>query len=270
MSKQVENEDFISASELESSLSSVADLQDDEALSKKLGERSEPSMTDPKWSDFVVGHFVDGETDKEGNPFVAGLRRVARLLLGPILVSKASVVQAPSIIPGSLRDLQVATVEYNITIMWCRDLENGLEAYPVEFCDVADVYVGNTDPEYARYASATAATRAEARCLRKALMLQRVVAAEEKTKVPLEDSGISGIISTTQINFIDTLCKRCSIDVMKFVRSGKIKYEYIQDIPFKEAAKMVEHLSKLQREPALVSKEIKGYKKDWRNDESAR
>ena len=49
------------------------------------------------------------------------------------------------------------------------------------FCDVADSWEGNTDDMFCVYSTATAATRAEGRALRKALRL-RVVAAEEVTK----------------------------------------------------------------------------------------
>ncbi len=234
-------------------------------VTEKL-EKNAPDMSSAGWQDFVMGQFARDEMDDKGNPFVAGLRRVARKLLGPILDSSAHVVQAPTVLTGfeSTNLLQPATVEYSITFLWCKFDHDEQVPYNVRFTDVADAYYGNTAPEYARYPSSMAATRAEARCLRKALQLKKVVGAEETTTVDVEDSGVSGLIGMSQINFINVLCQRIDVDVVKYINSGTTKYSSIEEVPYLVAQKMVEHLSSLQNNLNKIKPEIKGYSKDWR------
>jgi hypothetical protein len=253
----------------ESSILSLADL---DAQEKKLvpvepeeeeeEAKPEPKMTDPEWSDFVMSQFADNETSLDGNPFVAGLRRVARKVLGPVITSRSRIVQAPSLLPGGDTRLQPAVVEHTL-IFLCTRVESGMAAYEMEVTDVADVYFGNCEGEYARFASSTAATRAEARAYRKALLLNRV-AEEEKTLVPLEDAGVDGCITKTQINFIDILCKRNNVNVMKLVNSGKKKYDDIKEVPSTTGAKIVEYLSGLQNDQTKVTEAMKGYDGTWR------
>jgi hypothetical protein len=213
----------------------------------------------------AVGHAAlrRGRAGPDGNPMVHGLRRVARLLLGPVLYSGAHVCQAPSYAPGfeKLGILQPAVVSYTVKILMCRP-DDPWSRYEVTFKDAADVYFGNTDPDYARHATATAATRAEARCLRKALQLKSV-AAEEKTLVPTFEAAQDGMIIPTQVNFLNVLCHRNNINVMKFVNMGKTKYDRVEDIPYGTAALMVEHLSGFQNDPTKVPDAIRGYDKNW-------
>lgn len=224
----------------------------------------EPLMSDPEWSNFVMGHFVDDELDKDGKPLVHGLRRVVRKLLGPVLESEPDVIQCPAFIPGNerLTLLQPAVVKHRVRVLMCR-LESGMSAaYPITFAEVADVYFGNTDPNFVRYATAMASTRAEARCLRKMLQL-RCVASEETTNLPVEDASVDGFITPTQVTFLNVLCKRCDIDLMKFISSGKNQYTRVQDVPFARAVKMVEVLSGYQTDPSKIPDNIKGYDSCW-------
>lgn len=261
----------------EEEILSVADLTDvaPEMESEFIGsveeeaEDDEVKMTDPEWSEYVMREFTDDELDPNGRPFVHGLRRVARKLLGPILLSHAHVVQAPQLTSGDkMSILQPATVEYTVKFLWTRLQAGQSEAYEATFTDCADVYFGNTDPDFARHASATAATRAEARCLRKALQLNHI-AAEETTLVPLEDASPNGQINSTQINFVDMLCRRNDINMLKYLAAGKQKkYEKIEDVPFTIAQQMMEHLSGLQNNRSNIKPEWKGYDPNWRKARS--
>jgi len=249
-------------------LETVADLEPDEQEEEKAPVQEAPTMTDPAWSDYVLSKFQPDEVDNEGNPFVAGLRRVARLLLGPIIESTCQVITAPHVLVDEVSGgkLSVATVVYKLKFLWCRpeDLAEGQGAIKVKFSDVADVFYGNTELEFARYPCSTAATRAEARCLRKALQLQRVIAAEEKTKVPLEESGVNGVIAPSQVQFIVALCKRCDISVLGYINAGSRKYKSIDDVPHGTAAKMIQHLSSLQNDPTKIPDDVKGYDPNWK------
>lgn len=250
------------------------DLADSETMESQSDEEdegdepeAEPLMSSPEWSDFVQRQFTDDEVDAEGHPFVFGLRRVANLLLGPTLDSNAHVVQPPRFLDGAGLKMQPTCVEYTVRLLMTR-LEHGLTTpYPASFTDTAEVYVGNTDAEFARYPSAMAATRAEGRALRKALMLRHIVSSEEKTLVPLSEAGLSGMITPQQINFIDILCRRCKVDVMAYINMGKTKYDKIEEVSYEAAQKMTEHLSGWQNDPSKIPDKVKPYKIDWRNQE---
>jgi hypothetical protein len=234
-------------------------------LARQEAAEKTPQMGDPDWSEYVFQHFTENELDSSGHPFVTGLRRVARLLLGPILKSKARVVQAPAYVPGLERVgiLTPVCVQYTLQLLMCNNRED-MPAYKATFTDAADVYFGNTDPDFARYSSAMAATRGEARCLRKALMLA-TVSSEEKTSLPMDMAAADGLIDPVQVNFISVLCARNNISVMKYINSGKKRYDRIDDVPYGVAAKMVEHLSGIQNKGS-VAPELQGYEKNWRND----
>jgi hypothetical protein len=233
----------------------------------KQYDGGEPFMSSEEWPAFVLQHFTSEEVDEDKRPYVHGLRRVAKLLLGPIIKSQAKVIQAPTFVPGfdKLGILTPATVEHTVEILMCRVEHDGVSPYKATFTEASDVYHGNSDNMVSRHPTATASTRAEGRALRKALGLDRVIAAEESTAVPLEDSGIDGKITRGQITFLDTLCHRNDIDVLKFVNMGKVKYNRIDDVPHGIALLMIEHLSGLQNNQTKIDPKIKGYDSTWRN-----
>lgn len=230
----------------------------DPAMLSEEEEKEEvaaPRMTSPGWHDYVMSHFEESETDENGNPYVYGLRRVVRLLLGPILISSSRVVQPVGLTPGG--SVTPVTCEHTLKILWCRDLGedgNPQNPYEVVFGDASDVRFGNTDTDFLVHGTGTCATRVEARCLRKALQLLKVVAAEETTIFPVEESGIDGKITGTQKNLIEFLCGRLGIDIDKVMnkgRKGEDRFESLDDVPFDSAAKMVKYLSGEQRKKAV-------------------
>lgn len=228
----------------------------------KPAEEPEPKMTDEHWSEFVLKQFADDEL-MEGNPTIDGLRRVTKKLLGDIVESCGKVVVAPS--PAN--DFS-ATCEHTIVIAWYRETKY---CETRKFTEVADVNCKNTDPEYARFASATASTRAEGRALRKALMLKRVIAAEESTNVEV-DGDLLGteVINAGQMNFINTICNRNNINVLKFINMGKDKYDSktIHKIPYSTAARMISVLTTYQQDQKKITDNIRGYESNWREDKT--
>ncbi len=221
----------------------------------------EPSMTDPAWQDFVMSKFAPGECDPDGRPMVHGLRRVTHLLLGPTLESGVSVVQSPDYAAG--RMTRAAVVEYCVKILMCRLEEPGPdEPYAVLFSDAADVHEGNTDGNFVRFGTPTAATRAEARTLRKALRL-RGAASEECTKVPAPGAPADGLINDTQVNFINVLARRLDVNAMAFVNAGKRHYRGLREVPYETAQVMLETISGFQTDPENIPADLKGYDPDW-------
>lgn len=225
------------------------------------GEGNEiPKLTDPAWQDYVMKQFQPDELAEGGAPLVHGLRRVANLLLGDIIRSEGHVVQPPSFLANS-DTLQPAVVEYTVVFRPFHSYEYRDE---LTFSAVADVSRMNTEADYARFPTAMAETRAEARCLRKALRIKKA-AAEEMTMMPVDESAVNGKISPSQVNFIDILARRTNINIASFLRIGKQKFDNIFDVPYSVAQKMVEHLSKLNNDRSLISPEIQPYDSNWRN-----
>jgi hypothetical protein len=201
----------------------------------------------------------------EGRPIVAGLRRVAEMMIGDITSSGPVQVFPPS------DDKSIGRA----TVVWRVEFSNG-----TSFGDVADCWEGNTDDTFCVYAVATAATRAEGRALRKALRL-RTVAAEEVTKkntaeIARSISQATGVETTkgeyedqsrmtdAQSNFIDVKCKQLNINGTHF-------FKEIFDISVKrkitkhQASNAIEKLNDFQRKESNVPESILGYKEDWRD-----
>lgn len=226
-----------------------------------------PSMESISWTPWVMSQFEPSELD-QGLPKVDGLRRLTRKLIGPILKGSATIKQWPTI-----ENEHRATVEYTVIVLNKYNLEVNEEPYEVEFTDVADAYLGNIRGiAYAIYPSAMASTRAQVRALRMALNLA-VVGVDEVSDQPLEESGLSGKITESQITKIDIKCQQLDIDVLKFINMGKQKYKDITSVTSNTAIKMFGLINKYQQydeaksgmgEP--IPDTIRGYNSKWRGD----
>ena len=219
--------------------------------------------TSPEWNDHVLSYFEKSEL-YEGRPLTAGLRRVAELLLGRIVSSKPTQVFAP--VSGN--EIGRATVVWELVFA-----DGSL------FSDVADCWEGNTDDAFCVFNTATAATRAEGRALRKALRL-KTVSAEEMTKkntasiarsisqtkqVATEgEYESSGRMTDPQANFIDVKCKQLNLNVAEF-------FKEVFDINVKrkvdkgQASLAIQKLNDYQSDSSLVPDSITAYSNDWRN-----
>lgn len=222
---------------------------------EEIPQKSTPFMTDPEWNDYVLDQLRPDEKDPQGNPNIDGLRRLVETLLGPIIESIPGLHFEGATQANGMR----ATVSHSVKIRW----GNVLGDFRT-FGAVADVYSGNTDEEYARFAAATADTRAEARALRKALRLKKVVASEEITTLPVSDSGIGQYIVKSQERGIDKLCKDMDIDVAAFINSGTHQYKHFTHIRYTTAQQMLEQLNRYLQNMSRIPDDIKGYNPDWR------
>lgn len=220
-----------------------------------------PSMLSPEWHDYAMTLFQPSEM-VDGHPLVAGLRRVAELVLGPMVFSGPTQVFPVQRDDHHGRATVIFTVEF---------------ACGVKYAEVADSWEGNTDDMFCAFAVAIASTRAEARALRKALKIKGV-AAEELTKK--DTAKIVREISTTktssegeynendrmsdaQYNFIDIKCKQLNIDGTKLfslfsVDSGK-------KVSKKVASEIIDKLNDFQRDKSIIPEDLLGYKQEWRN-----
>lgn len=230
------------------------------ALNEENGASSKdqkPEYLSPEWNDYAMGMFQPNELI-DGNPNVAGLRRVAELLIGTIISSKPI-----QVFPVLSEGIGRATVVYEVVF---EQPDGKTKTYG----DTAEVWAGNTDDLFCVHAAATASTKAEARSLRKALKI-RAVAAEELCKkdvskyVAEEDNNR---VAKDQINFIGMKCKRLDIDVMKFVNSGTKQYRSIYEVTRDTAAKMIKRINEFSSDETLIEEEIKYYKDDWNDNAS--
>ena len=225
-------------------------------LQESQGTPDEPGVDSPEWTPFVLSQLTPDEKH-ENAPRLKGLRRMVSALLGDIIENTSHVVQAPSPANG-----RTAVVLSRVVILWSRDVDVAQERV---FTGAGDVYPGNATPEFARYATALAETRAEARALRKALQLG-VAAAEEMTEQPVEEAGLDGKSTPTQHNFIIIKCQQLGIDVMKFINHGKAKFRSLKDIPYDTANAMTGLLSEYQQDVSRVPAGVKGYNPDnWKS-----
>ena len=221
-----------------------------------------PEITDPEWNDHVMSLFQDNEL-MDGMPLAAGLRRVAELVLGPIVFSGPIQVFPPSNDNAHGRATVVFKVKFRSGMC---------------YCEVADCWEGNTDDAFCAYAVATASTRAEARALRKALRL-RAVAAEEITKkntaqIVRDISKSQGAdktggeyedsarMSDAQANFISVKCRQLNVNAKTLIGEVlKVKGKVTK----KKASEAIEVLNKYQREPVNIPSSVLGYTEEWQS-----
>lgn len=221
-----------------------------------------PSMLSSEWHDYAMGLFDSSEM-VDGHPLVSGLRRVAELVLGPIVFSG----------PTQVFPVQRDDHHGRATVVFSVEFANGMR-----YAEVADSWEGNTDDMFCAYAVAIASTRAEARALRKALKIKGV-AAEELTKkdtakivreISTQKTSSSGDyddqtrMSDAQGNFIDIKCKQLNINGQKMFKdlfstdSGK-------KVSKKVASEIIDKLNDFQRDKSLIPSDIIGYQEEWRN-----
>lgn len=229
-----------------------------------------PDLGSEEWHDFVMNQFMRSELNN-GYPKTDGLRRVAQILLGPIYDSGPVVLQLPTIYSitgeGQSRNttFQPAVVRYDIIIGWHRDGrdENG-RFLTRRFSDVAEINNLNTTKEFIMHATASAATKAEGRALRKALQL-RTLSAEEM-EIPLKkeeaesqnfDELSSDKVKVDQMNFIDMFARRLDINLAKLLEK-----EGIKELNQENCLSLIEKLKIMRQSKESIDESIKGYKSD--------
>jgi hypothetical protein len=220
-----------------------------------------PSMLSPEWNDYAMTLFEPSEMI-DGHPLVAGLRRVAEVVLGPIMFSG----------PTQVFPVQRDDHHGRATVIFTVEFANGMK-----YAEVADSWEGNTDDMFCAFAVAIASTRAEARALRKALKIKGV-AAEELTKK--DTAKIVREISTTkqasegeyddtsrmsdaQLNFIDVKCKQLNIDGKQLF--AQFNADSGKKVSKKVASEIIDKLNDFQRDKSSIPEDILGYKQEWRN-----
>lgn len=233
-------------------------LKDLETLSEEL-----PVYGDENWDSYVMGKFKPSEM-VDGNPNVAGLRRVAELLLGDIVDSGPLDVKSNL---NALTEVGRAQSVYSVTFNW--KVTEGSTTRT--FRAAADSFVGNTDKKFAIYPVAMADTRAEARALKRALLIE-TVCSDETSNIDVDlvvqhsqkhlgetngEFNESKKISSHQSSFIKKKCETLGIDVEKFINSGENEYNNIDEVNSQTAARMIEIINDFQRDKDKIPTSIK-------------
>jgi len=237
-------------------------IEEDTGVDVNTQTDTPPAYGSERWHEYVMRQFMDDEL-LDGNPTCDGCRRVVELLVGPIMESHILEVHPPT-----STNFGTATVVVGLTI-YVDNQTHPLCGCNVVIQEVADVNKENTDQPYHRYPSATAATRAEGRALRKLLRLRNVVA-EEVSKAATEESETEWVpdepITDNQINVIDMMAARMDINVMDFVNSGRRVYQNINEVRHTTAQRMIQELNRIQQQkkskPGCVGK----YNPNWRSN----
>jgi len=220
-----------------------------------------PSPLSSEWNEYVLGLF-DASELVDGNPLVAGLRRVAELVLGPIVFSG----------PTQVFPVQRDDHHGRATVVFTVEFANG-----ARYAEVADSWEGNTDDMFCAFAVAIASTRAEARALRKALKI-KAVAAEELTKKDTAkivremsstkttsdgDNNDQSRMSDAQSNFIDVKCKQLNINGLNLLKVFNLDIN--KKISKKAASDIIDKLNDFQRDKNSIPEDLLGYQPEWRN-----
>jgi hypothetical protein len=219
-----------------------------------------PSMLSPEWHDYAMTLFTESEM-VDSHPLVAGLRRVAELVLGPIVFSG----------PTQVFPVQREDHHGRATVVFSVEFSNGMR-----YAEVADSWEGNTDDMFCAFAVAIASTRAEARALRKALKIKGVAAEEltkkDTAKIVRDISNTKNAsegeyddqsrMSDAQYNFIDVKCKQLNIDGEKLF--ARFSVDSGKKVSKKIASEIIDSLNDYQRDKSSIPQDITGYKQEWR------
>lgn len=220
-----------------------------------------PKMTDPLWSDYVMTKFTPEELDPKGRPKVAGLRRVARDVLGPVMKSASEVVQSPRYVDNDIQNwaMHPAVVKHTYVFLWKGCTECGIEtAFPVEYSAVASVHVKNLpDMNFLPYETAIAATRAEAIAIKKALQLNILAADEAGQEIER--------IMDAQITLLDRSFQIHDVDAKLFLEDELANYKSVKNIPLHVAVEAIKRIRDMTTKGSVVPADIKGYSTSWKD-----
>lgn len=209
----------------------------------------------PKTHEEIMELFTEDELI-EGKPTTDGLRRVVQEVIGPIISSHSRVVVEP--VPQNKFNY---VIEHTLDI-WDKEIKRERQ-----LTELADVNPLNTADPYIRHPAATGSTKAEGRALRKLLGLKKIITAEEAHEAEgVTEDMLNSVVWSPEveydiekdINGLYLLCEKLDINVVKFVNSGKDKYESLRDIPENKMMEMKEFIQKYQQGKQIPAK-IKGF-----------
>jgi len=255
--------------EVEAVSDSVEEDAGDTAMQPYTAHEAEaamPAYASEGWQEYVMQQFKDEELDNDA-PKCDGCRRVCELVLGNIVHSTLPRSTAPSTLNNG-----TATVVSRVEVL-IHNQSHPLKGQVIVCEEIADVNKDNCDHPYHKHASATAATRAEGRALRKLMRLHGIITAEEASeRAETTDSDcdweMDEPIGNSQISAMNMMCERMDLNVMDFVNSGRRSYDSIEMVNKSTGQRMLRELNKLQRQTKERPQNVGPYVANWRNTQN--
>lgn len=214
-------------------LDSLEEVSEDEDETNETPEYDEDGVFDEEGhlkQDVLLTKLTKTE-QVNGHPTVNGLRRIINDYVGWISSNTSRVVQVPT-----PENQNRATVEVTVEIQF----PSGFSTI-VSGC--ADVWQDNTPRPFSKHPVATAESRAEGRAYRKALNLD-VTTAEEMGDFTEEPSFEP--IKDSQVTMIRNLCKRCDIDLDKFLAKHTLTEDTLSKASYHDGEIMCLQVSEYQ------------------------
>jgi hypothetical protein len=227
----------------------------------KEGEKNEseiriPEMHSEDWSEYILSLLGENELI-EGMPTCDGLRRVFKVVIGDILGVDMNVLKAPTLQDPS------ATVKCTIKYAF-----NG-PSYPrgivKDISDVFDVNSENTPWPFCKASVATAATKAEARALRKGLGLTKVYSSEEMhqgfesteqvSSLSVNDEG-NKLASDSAKIAITTLSNKLNIDFDKLFKFMGLEETSMPTLTYEQSHQVIALLNEFSRGKSNGGQEV--------------
>ena len=218
------------------------DSDEDNSKTEQL-EDDIPDVSSPEWQDYVFNQFTEQELENKC-PKTDGLRRVAELLMGPF-GSKTIVESCPSNTNSGR-----ATVVVELMFRNC----------PYRNCSGAsDVFGGNTQPQFASHAVATAETRAEGRALRRALRLTNTLSAEEASGISASEEQMedSDPMPDEMKTSIQAMANKTNIDLPNLLGYMGYNTKNLSELTKKDAQRIADKIGSLNRDKENIPDELK-------------
>lgn len=213
----------------------VASLESNDSISF-----CEKNDTDKDWSDYVMTFFAENEL-KQNMPTCDGLRRVFKLLIGDIIHSEMSIIKSPT------------TVDQTSSVMCTITYKKANKGVDRKISDVFDVNPDNTPWPYCKSSVGTAATKAEARALRKGLGLVRIYSAEEiqeglnADEMHYSNQESNRPISDSAKIAINTMSNKLGVNPIKLIKYMGINKDDTSMLSYSESHLVLAKLNSFSR-----------------------
>lgn len=214
-----------------------------EDVSKESTDKVEivPDVTNLEWTKFLIKQLSKDELIN-GRPTCDGVRRLFDVYFGDLLSCEMKVIDHPRI-----ENNNRATVQCSIKYQ-----KHNALGYTYEISDVADCSNENTKEPYCKFPSATAATMAEGRCLRKAMRF-KVITNEESQSLSSEDireQSEIALATDNQKKLVVKMSERNKIDIVKLLNSTEgIKSKSLDVLSDREAKELIILLNRYGQGP---------------------
>lgn len=214
------------------------DPVDNTELTSNTEYEEAPSITDYKWTDYVLSQLEESEMWL-GIPRVDGLRRLVEKLVSHITATESRV--------------QAIVSEYPYLIVTVKVFLNNGSFYEAS----ADAHSTSVTREYANRLTAVAENRALSRAYRMILRLGNIISDADVSS--MQDLSQQEPITKTQIDLITKILadERCSkINLSKLLEHILGTPKRLADLKFSEGSKIIEALGNYKNNRVDIPKEI--------------